>query len=693
PGRCRLVTEFEKLNRIGEGTYGIVLRMEQEKDGIPVSGLREINLLLNIQHVNIVNLKEVAVGKSLDSIFLVMEYCEQDLASLLDNMQSPFSESQVKCIMMQLFKGLQYLHKNFIVHRDLKVSNLLLTDKGCLKIADFGLARKYGLPVKPMTPRVVTLWYRAPELLLQAKTQTTAIDIWAAGCVLGELLLHKPLLPGRSEIHQLELIIDLLGTPNDMIWPGYSKLPALENFTLKQQPYNNLKHFFPWLSPAGIRLLNFLFMYDPKKRATAEESLQSSYFSEPPLPVIAADTPTMVVLEFALQRSMKVRVVGAGYSPSDIACTSDVMISMRSMDKVLESFEEAFGRIAVVFMALDFAFLRMFCLGAVSEITLGGAIATGTHGSGLHFGILSTQVLELELVTCLGKTLVCSRESNPEVFLAAACGLGAIGVVVAVTVQCEAAFRLRESRHSCSLQPVLENLDVHLKSSDHFRCLWYPHTDTAVCFHLTRTDEAVTRLPLFPRAWKWLVEYAFGYYVMEALLYLSCWVPPLVPWLNRLFLWALFAPPKQRVDLSHRVFNYECRFKQHVNEWSIPRRVRSDALVDKALEKTAVALWKLKEWIDNTPDTYVHIPVEVRFVRQDDIFLSPACGRDSCYINVIMPYGRTVPHEPYWAAYEGIMRGLGGRPHWAKGGEEGEGGGGGEKVKEVDQEEGGGEEE
>lgn len=149
--------------------------------------------------------------------------------------------------------------------------------------ADFGLARWFGVPLKPMTPHVVTLWYRAPELLLQAPTQTTSVDMWAAGCILGELLGHKPLLPGRSEIQQLELIVDLLGTPSDAIWPGFSDLPALQNYTLKQQPYNNLKQRFPWLSAAGLRLLNFLFMYDPRKRATAEECLQSSYFKEPPL--------------------------------------------------------------------------------------------------------------------------------------------------------------------------------------------------------------------------------------------------------------------------------------------------------------------------------------------------------------------------------------------------------------------------
>lgn len=299
-GKCRSVTCFEKLNRIGEGTYGIVyrarnietgeivalkkMRMEQEKEGFPLSGLREISLLLSLRHRNIVQLEEIVVGNHLDSIFLLMEYCEQDLASLLDNMQKPFAESQVKCIMLQVFRGLKYLHQKYIVHRDLKVSNLLMTDTGCVKIADFGLAKKYGVPLQVMTSKVVTLWYRAPELLFGSKIHTTAVDMWAAGCILGELLIHKPLLPGRSEIHQIELIIDMLGTPTEQIWPGFSKLPALENFTLKRQPYNNIKHTLTWLSDSGIRLLNHLFMYDPTKRATASECLGSSYFRQHPYP-------------------------------------------------------------------------------------------------------------------------------------------------------------------------------------------------------------------------------------------------------------------------------------------------------------------------------------------------------------------------------------------------------------------------
>ncbi|XP_057569493.1 cyclin-dependent kinase 10 isoform X6 [Hippopotamus amphibius kiboko] len=262
-GRCRSVKEFEKLNRIGEGTYGIVyrardtqtdeivalkkVRMDKEKDGVPISSLREITLLLRLRHPNIVELKEVVVGTHLESIFLVMGYCEQDLASLLENMPTPFSEAQVKCIVLQVLRGLQYLHQNFILHRDLKVSNLLMTDKGCVKTADFGLARAYGIPVKPMTPKVVTLWYRAPELLLGTTTQTTSIDMCC-----------------RSP-------------------QGFSQLPLVSQYSLRKQPYNNLKHKFPWLSEAGLRLLNLLFMYDPKKRATASDCLESSYFKEKPL--------------------------------------------------------------------------------------------------------------------------------------------------------------------------------------------------------------------------------------------------------------------------------------------------------------------------------------------------------------------------------------------------------------------------
>lgn len=307
-GQCRCVTEFEKLNRVGEGTYGIVyrardsktkeivalkkMRMEKEKDGLPISALREMNILLSLRHENIVEVREIAVGKSLDSIFMVMSYCEQDLASLLDNMSTPFTESQVKCIMLQLFKGIKFLHSKYIVHRDLKVSNLLMTDKGEVKIADFGLARTFGVPAEAMTPKVVTMWYRAPELLLGEKNMTIAIDMWSVGCILGELLSHKPMLPGRSEIHQLDLIIDMFGTPSEAIWPGMSKLPMLELITLKQQPYNNLRPNFPWLSDAGIKLLNQLFMFDPTKRATASECISSTYMKENPLPVEPAMMPS-----------------------------------------------------------------------------------------------------------------------------------------------------------------------------------------------------------------------------------------------------------------------------------------------------------------------------------------------------------------------------------------------------------------
>lgn len=173
---CRSVDEFERLNKIDEGTYGVVYRakdkktgeivalkkvkMEKEREGFPLTSLREINILLSFHHPSIVDVKEVVVGSNLDSIFMVMEYMEHDLKGLMEAMKQPFSQSEVKCLMLQLLEGTKYLHDNWVLHRDLKTSNLLLNNRGELKICDFGLARQYGSPLKPYTHLVVTLWYR-----------------------------------------------------------------------------------------------------------------------------------------------------------------------------------------------------------------------------------------------------------------------------------------------------------------------------------------------------------------------------------------------------------------------------------------------------------------------------------------------------------------------------------------------------
>ncbi|KAG8082455.1 hypothetical protein GUJ93_ZPchr0014g47246 [Zizania palustris] len=285
---CRSVDEFERLNKINEGTYGVVYRardkkngeivalkkvkMEKEREGFPLTSLREINILLSFHHPSIVDVKEVVVGSSLDSIFMVMEYMEHDLKGVMETMKQPYSQSEVKCLMLQLLEGVKYLHDNWVLHRDLKTSNLLLNNRGELKICDFGLSRQYGSPLKPYTQLVVTLWYRAPELLLGTKEYSTAIDMWSVGCIMAELLAKEPLFNGKTEFEQLDKIFRTLGTPNEKIWPGYAKLPGVRvNFV--KQPYNRLRDKFPAasfsgrpnLSEAGFDLLNNLLTYDPEK--------------------------------------------------------------------------------------------------------------------------------------------------------------------------------------------------------------------------------------------------------------------------------------------------------------------------------------------------------------------------------------------------------------------------------------------
>ncbi|KAK7359405.1 hypothetical protein VNO77_01364 [Canavalia gladiata] len=312
---CRSVDEFERLNKIDEGTYGVVYRardkktgeivalkkvkMEKEKEGFPLTSLREINILLSFHHPSIVDVKEVVVGSSLDSIFMVMEYMEHDLKGLMEAMKQPFSQSEVKCLMIQLLEGVKYLHDNWVLHRDLKTSNLLLNNRGELKICDFGLARQYGSPLKPYTHLVVTLWYRAPELLLGAKQYSTAIDMWSLGCIMAELLSKEPLFNGKTEFDQLDKIFRILGTPNETIWPGFSKLPGVKVNFVKHQ-YNLLRKKFPAtsftgspvLSDSGFDLLNKLLTYDPEKRITAEAALNHEWFREVPLPKSKEFMPT-----------------------------------------------------------------------------------------------------------------------------------------------------------------------------------------------------------------------------------------------------------------------------------------------------------------------------------------------------------------------------------------------------------------
>lgn len=311
---CRSVEEFQCLNRIEEGTYGVVyrakekqtdeivalkrLKMEKEKEGFPITSLREISTLLKSQHPNIVTVREIVVGSNMDKIFIVMDYVEHDMKSLMETMRQKkqsFTAAEVKCLMQQLLMAVDHLHDNWILHRDLKTSNLLLSHKGVLKVGDFGLAREYGSPLKAYTPVVVTLWYRSPELLLGAKEYSTPIDIWSVGCIFAEFLLMEPLFTGKSEYDQLKKIFTTFGTPNEKVWPGYSSLQLVTKASMPDCPPANFKGRFTKegiLTDIGYDLLRKMLTYNPSTRVTAEEALQHKYFSELPLAVDPAMFPT-----------------------------------------------------------------------------------------------------------------------------------------------------------------------------------------------------------------------------------------------------------------------------------------------------------------------------------------------------------------------------------------------------------------
>ncbi|CAM9403977.1 unnamed protein product [Discosporangium mesarthrocarpum] len=229
-------------------------------------------------------------------VFLVFEYCEHDLADLLDSTKKPFSEAEIKRIMLQLLSAMEYLHDHWIIHRDIKMSNLLYNNKGQLKLADFGLARTYGHSPQEMTPKVVTLWYRCPELLLGASSYSPLVDVWATGCILGELLLGKPLMPGKSDLDQLNKIFKVLGAPSELIWPALPNMPHVRcgkvDLMSISHRYNTLAAMLPHVGKSGVDLLSDMLTYDPEKRLTPREAQRHAYFNDKPYPKSPDMMPT-----------------------------------------------------------------------------------------------------------------------------------------------------------------------------------------------------------------------------------------------------------------------------------------------------------------------------------------------------------------------------------------------------------------
>jgi len=285
---------YKKLEKLGEGTYGVVykgtdnvtkeivalkkIKLEDVDEGVPSTALREVSVLKELQHPNIVTLKEVIYENR--SLYIVFEYLEQDLKKYLDYVGADLNKLLVKSYMHQLLTGMEYCHAHRVLHRDLKPQNLLIDRHGRLKLADFGLARTHGLPMRTFTHEIVTLWYRAPEVLLGAHQYSAAVDIWSIACIFCELFLRKPLLSGDSEIDQLFRIFKLLGTPNEETWPGITSFSEYK-MTFPKWVTGSLASV-PALKedPLALDLVQRMLVYDPSRRISARDALKHPYFDE-----------------------------------------------------------------------------------------------------------------------------------------------------------------------------------------------------------------------------------------------------------------------------------------------------------------------------------------------------------------------------------------------------------------------------
>ncbi|XP_063388389.1 cyclin-dependent kinase 2-like [Cydia fagiglandana] len=303
--------KFSKVEKIGEGTYGVVykakdretgneialkkIKLENEPEGVPSTALREISVLRTLRHEGVVRLLDVLLADR--KLFLVFEYMHMDLKRLMDLTRGPLRPELVKSYVRQLAAGLAYCHAARVLHRDLKPQNLLVDTAGRIKLADFGLARAFALPVRAYTHEVVTLWYRAPEILLGAKFYSTAVDVWSLGCIYAEMMSGRTLFPGDSEIDQLFRVFRALGTPGGALWARARRLPDYRAAFPRwpPRPPRDLLPLAAQLVPHAADLLDALLRYEPAERLSARAALQHPFLQDarltpPDVPLSAAST-------------------------------------------------------------------------------------------------------------------------------------------------------------------------------------------------------------------------------------------------------------------------------------------------------------------------------------------------------------------------------------------------------------------